>query len=347
MRRGRPARVAYPRGAGTSRGQTGRVATAKRILDKRVFDVRAQTDRGLWLLLAVSGDATLADLHIGLLGAFEWPGQYTDVERIYRFDLGEKRFQKGGGSRTTLRKVLTIGTAFEYACEAAGFSARCDVVRSYEVPNRRHYPKVIDAHPDIQRRSATWRAQIAMRREYRQYEREERHAVARRSFAAPAAEPDSPYARGFFAAIVAGPMVMPTKWLQRFMAEQYESIEDMNATMERVMTVYNKVADQLHVRPDDFVESTLAIAKNDTSGTMLVDWQRGFVAAIELSPAEWGSVHAEHPLTDLMAPIAMIAQMSETPSKRGWLTDQKLRENLGRSLGIMTVRLWELWHSLR
>ncbi|HLI94544.1 MAG TPA: UPF0149 family protein [Candidatus Baltobacteraceae bacterium] len=311
--------------------------------DKRVFDARAKLrgeDR--WLVLAISADATLADLHLALLGAFGWSGRYTDIEKAYRFELGSTRFEAGRGSRTALRKLLDERVEFAYKCDPAGITADCSVVGSYEVSSRRHYPKVIEAHQSIWTQSATWKAQIAARREYRDYERRERRVVSRRTIT-PSRAANSAYAHGFFSALVAGPMAMPTRWLQRFLNAEHDSIDDLNASTRAVMTAYNKVADHLLAQREQFGNETLAIAREDADGTALVDWHRGFLDAMDLSPDEWTKFLSRFERKDILSPLALISQCSEDLSKREWLADRSLRENIGRSLGVMTARLWEAY----
>ena len=98
--------------------------------DKRVYDIRAVlSDDDRWLVLAISGDATLADLHLALLGAFEWPGRYSEVERRYSFEIGGQRFEDGRGSRTALRKLLSAGARFEYGCSPAAITLECSVAK--------------------------------------------------------------------------------------------------------------------------------------------------------------------------------------------------------------------------
>ncbi len=64
---------------------------------------------------------------------------------------------------------------------------------------------------------------------------------------------------------------------------------------------------------------------------------------MELNPAEWARLLSSFPCKDILGPLAIISQCSEDPSKRDWLADQELRENLGYSLAVMTVRLWEAY----
>ena len=110
------------------------------------------------------------------------------------------------------------------------------------------------------------------------------------------------------------------------------------------MSAYNEIADALLRRREIFGEATLAIMEGDAHGDALVDWQRGFLDAMELSPNEWMSFLSRQP-KDILQPLAVISQCSEDPSKRDWLEDRDLRENFGRSLGIMTARLWEAFRN--
>lgn len=315
------------------------MATPKKPQDKRVYDIRAQIrENDRWLVLAISGDATLVDLHLALLGALEWTGSYAEAERQYCFDIGGQCFQDGKGSRTALRKLLSNGTEFEYSCKQAAIAAGCVVVNEYQVPNRRHHPKVVEAHSSIRKQSATWKAQIAARREYREYERDERRAVV----SAPR-DPNSAYAHGFFSAIVAGPMVMPTRWLERFIFATHESTEELKASAQRVMSVYNEIADRLSQQRERFADGTLQVARRDTNGNALVEWQQGFLDAMDLNPDEWTTLLSSVPRRDILSPLATIHQFARDASKREWLADRDLRENLGHSLGVMTIRLWEAY----
>jgi yecA family protein len=170
--------------------------------------------------------------------------------------------------------------------------------------------------------------------------REKRSAYA---FAESIIPVDSARAHGFLSALVAGPMVMPVNWLQRFLSPEHESIETLNANAQRVMNAYNEIADRLLQERERFGEVTLAIARRDVRGHALIEWQRGFLEAMELDPDGWGTFLSRIAGKDLLQPLAVISQFAAQPSKRDWLADQDLRENLGRSIGVMTVRLWEAY----
>ena len=159
----------------------------------------------------------------------------------------------------------------------------------------------------------------------------------------PSRAADSAYAHGFFSALVAGPIIRPTKWLQRFLTAEHDSIGELNASARAVMTAYNKVADHLLGQREQFGSETLAIAREDAEGTALVDWHRGFLDAMDLSPDEWTKLLSLFEGKDILSPLALISQCSEDLSKRAWLADPSLRENIGKSLGVMTARLWEAY----
>jgi Plasmid pRiA4b ORF-3-like protein len=55
-----------------------------------------------------------------------------------------KTYQDGIGSRTALRSILRVGEPFNYVHDFGDWWAHhVEVSRTYEVPNRRHYPNVI------------------------------------------------------------------------------------------------------------------------------------------------------------------------------------------------------------
>lgn len=154
---------------------------------------------------------------------------------------------------------------------------------------------------------------------------------------------DSARAHGFFSALVAGPMMTPMRWLPRFLPPEQESIDQVNASAQCVMNAYNEIADRFLRERERFGEMTLEIARRDARGRALIEWQRGFVDAMELNPDEWTRLLSSFPCKDILGPLAIISQCSEDPSKRDWLADQELRENLGCSLAVMAVRLWEVY----
>ncbi|MEO7203255.1 MAG: UPF0149 family protein, partial [Candidatus Tumulicola sp.] len=155
----------------------------------------------------------------------------------------------------------------------------------------------------------------------------------------------SAYAHGFFSAVVSGPVSMPTAWLQRFLPANNESLDALNAHAQRVMSAHNEVAEQLLERPESFGNVTLRLATSDETGEELIHWQEGFHDAMGLNPAEWTGFLDDPASKDLLSPLGMIAAFVTDPERRDWLTDKTLRENLGRAVGLMTVRIWELYRN--
>lgn len=277
------------------------------------------TDARQTYAVAVSADATLLDLHLALLGAFEWDGDFGIQEAgayYIEFEHSTDVYTAGRGSRTHLRRVLADGTRFMCRARDPRIVVLCEVLRSYEVPSRRHYPKVLDTDgTDDDARSATWHAQSAARREYRYR--------GRRDDASP--PPD--YARGMFAAIVAGPLLMPSAWFPAV------------AGLPNVVEKYNEVAARMLEAPDRFIEETAQALTADISGQTLELWVRGFVHGMALNDAAWKTVIHEAEFRQLFMPIASVMEIYSSPDKREWLRDRKLRADSSLACAIAAVEL--------
>lgn len=280
----------------------------------------------------------MLELHLALLGAFKWTGPYGPLEREYRFEIGGDVYEGGKGSRTALRGVLNIGQPFAYACRMAEIVLACEPIRSYEVPSRRHYPKVLDAEEGVVVESATRSAQSALRREYREYESD--YSI----------EPGTPvrelsnraFRHGLFAAVIAGPMVSPMEWLGLLIeVESGQSPDDLNDATAVVMEEYNGVASRLLEGKDAFIEDVAEICGTSDDGEAIVDWYRGFTRGMSLRAGEWKKLIERDDGNRLVQPLAFIEEVINTPGKRDWLANAELRAGLPLALGIMAVRLWE------
>ena len=112
-------------------------------IEKRVIEVHATVAnvRGLWRRIAASADATLPEFYRTISGAFGWfSPMYAE------FVANEKRYALSVGSRTRLKSVLQPEgrCMLTLADERYQFLILIDVLATYEVPSRRHYPKVLD-----------------------------------------------------------------------------------------------------------------------------------------------------------------------------------------------------------
>lgn len=290
--------------------------------DKRVYDVRA-SDGARACVLAISGDAALLDLHLALLGAFDWAGDFGVQERgAYHIEFPQRTgiFTAGRGSRTRVRRVLAEGERF--ICEARDphIVVECEVLRTYEVSSRRHYPKVLDAGgSDNDAQTATWNAQAAARREYRYRGRLDDSA------------PSPGYAQGMFAAIVAGPLLVPSAWLPEVVG------------LPDVFEAYNEVARLLSEAPNRFIEQTSRTLAADASGRVLELWVRGFVHGMALNDAAWKSVLHDDTFRRLFMPIAGVMEIYSSPAKRKWLYDRELREKFSLACAIAVVQIARYW----
>ncbi len=304
---------------------------------KRVYEVRA-TSAGRSCVLAISGDAVLLDLHLALLGAFDWNGDYGTEERgAYRVDLPDRgkrgeSYTEGRGSRTALRRLLASGSRFTCSASDPPIEVRGDVTREYDVPNRRHYPKVLDVGGDeLDAKVATWRAQGAARREFRDPVRQE--------------PPSEEYVHGLFSAVVAGPPVIPSAWLPIVVrGADYGTLADMQRAVDPIMEAYNAVARGVNQSPDAFVAGTAALLASRGSAAVRA-WVRGFVHGMALAGDEWQQAFAEPEFRRSFEPIATVMQLDSSAAKRAWLDDAGLREKLGRACPMAAIAIASFWRS--
>ena len=62
-----------------------------------------------------------------------------------------------------------------------------------------------------------------------------------------------------------------------------------------------------------------------------------------LRPSEWQQFLERIPDKNLFAPWGFVETVLAEPEKRAWLEDPELQRNLPRALGMLNVRVWELW----
>ena len=299
--------------------------------DKRVYDIRASAGLGgQECVLAISADSTLLDLHLALLGAFDWRGNYGGQERgAYRIDFATKAYTEGRGSRTALRRVLSLGEAFTCTASDPKLVLECTVLREYEVRSRRHHPKVLDAGgTEHDAKTATWSAQAGMRREFRDDHDDERSLE---------------FIQGMLVAIVSGPVILPSQWLGEIVqANQYATIEEAKRAYEGIMRLHNDIASALRTTPEMFVANTTRMLSAG-DGTRLVDWNRGYVYGMALGGGEWIVAMRDPEMRSIFEPIAAVMEIASSPEKRTWLHDTKLRGDLARTHGMAAVGIAELW----
>ena len=148
------------------------LAKGKIVADKRVYDLRitlVNVVPAVWRVIAVSADCTLPEFYRTIQGAFD-----AHFVSEHHFLIGEVTYKNGKGLRTMLRRVheqLGSCICFDILPQQ---SANVERLRSYIVPSRRHYPKVLDGsgkaigarRGSFYTRLATWSAQGACREEY-------------------------------------------------------------------------------------------------------------------------------------------------------------------------------------
>jgi Uma2 family endonuclease len=93
-----------------------------------------------WRIVAVRADTPLRQLHFILQLAMDWRSV-----RDYGFVFGAKRIGSDKYPRTPLERFARVGDSFEYSCSDGLWRPHdVEVLSSYEVASRRHYPKCLD-----------------------------------------------------------------------------------------------------------------------------------------------------------------------------------------------------------
>lgn len=343
----------------------------KRTADKRVYDLRLTLvgkDPAPWRLVAVSADSTLPALHRTIQGAFN--ARYVSEHCIV---IGGTRYEGGKGSRTLLRRVIHVGDVFDCHDVAEDRHYAAEVVRSYEVPSRRHHPKVLDGAGMPGKSSlgafdpkvATWCSQDACRGYYpavesitppnapppkgvgnaiSQAQIDELEALLDRCDG----EFDSASAvHGFFTAVVSGPMVMPSEWLPIVLGDsqrELSSLDQVRSASGLMMAMYNAVAHELHTNQDDFAILIDRIGDGDDAPECANDWCRGYVRGMALRPEEWQPLLTAPEVRTLLHVIVAIGlRDKDDPLAEALATDAQLYAKALDALAPAAVHLYENW----
>ncbi|TKD13427.1 YecA family protein, partial [Rhodobacter capsulatus] len=99
---------------------------------------------------------------------------------------------------------------------------------------------------------------------------------------------------GFCAGLITSPeMIPPSVWLAKVWGEggapEFESLADMQATLDLLMAHYNRVATAL-MMPGEYFP---VMDEDQRNGDILWEfWMLGFLAAMQLRPEAWGKIAA-------------------------------------------------------
>ena len=267
----------------------------KAVPDKRVFDVRvtlASADASVWRLISVSADAKLSEFYRTVQGAFGW----TEYLMQPRLRIEGAFYAGGSGTRSLLRNILSDGNEGALVLTqpmAESYFLDIVVERSYIVSTRRHHPKVLDgAGPDARSRTFSIESATSEARDVaRSMTQGSRNEI---SFERPPSPIRGTREQGFFASLVAGPLMTPSEWMPRLLADQDEVLatpERARATVDGMMARYNRVVADIgrgSLREDE----------------ILMEWCQGFMCGIELRSDEWRTAYNEdRALFDALQPI--------------------------------------------
>jgi len=276
----------------------------------------------------ISANATLQQLHLTIAAASGYRDRHTLIDRSFAFTMpeGVQTYARAG---TLLSELLRDLATFVYECEPAGIRAVVSVIGSFARSRLDRLPKVYarsGASPDRRLTAAARRVADFV---YLQSEPRPESAAFR---------------HGFFSAIVAGPMIMPTAYLSWLMPRTSESLESLNAHLSATMVEQNTIADQL-LRDSDAYRREFAQRFGDRDS--LTDWKDGFAFAMALAGEDWiAAMRADSELERRFEPIGSLMQIAYDPDRRHWLDDAGLRANMVNALPLSVTLLWERWREL-
>jgi uncharacterized protein len=280
--------------------------------DKRVYELRvtlAGEGEARWRQIVVSADCTLAELYWTIQGAF-------DLHRVHAHDItiGALRYHDGKGSRTSLRRVLDVGTVLTCWGIVDGRDASAEVIGEDVVRNRRHYPKVIGggdaageswAAGGLEVKTTTWSAQDACRGYLRPADRDPSPVMLARVPSGPLTRTQiaqldlllrafttgissASALHGFFTAIVSGPPHMPSAWMPVIFGEDHvwNDADEVQRVVPLVMHAYDSVARVLDDDPEAF--SLLTERGTDASHPPRAEsWCRGYLMGMSVAGDAW------------------------------------------------------------
>lgn len=265
--------------------------------DKRIFDLRcvAMNDEQVpRVTLSVSADNTLLDLHRAVRAAF---GSFDEAP--YAFSIAGTSYEGSKGSRTPLRRQLTVGDVIHYRDEEFG-SFEVTVEASHTVATRRHYPKVTEILKPFGEASdpasASYDARMVLQRDFPREESLERRVMRNLRKINPDSMPSEciEVLHGFFSAIICGPL-LPSHWLPVLFGDhEWTSMDEMRESVGDVMSYYNEVC---HM----FEKGDLPLAYLGKA------WCEGYLLGVALAGDQWQEAIRDAALHVAMDPIVQSA----------------------------------------
>ncbi len=302
---------------------------AKKRAEQQIFEVRVTETRKPRRdhRIQISTEATLQQLHLALLAAFDYRPPYTTADRDFCFGCKGSTYTYGADGLKTLRELLGESATGTYASGVANLRAKFVVSSEAPKEKRAKYPLVYEAGDSTRHRLYSDNAQFGASYRYLKHE-------ARQDSVA--------FRHGVYAGIIAGPPTPPSvhlKWI--IPDEERDSLDELNALLGERMREHNAVADALLRDPDAYIADFRArFATRDD----LLDWSFGFVFAMSLNMEEWQSMIAQNEVwAKSFEPIAMMLDFADDPARWSWLDDAMLQGNLAETVAMATVMTWQLW----
>lgn len=301
---------------------------AKPRVESYIFEIRATETRKPYRdrRIRISAKATLQQLHLALLAAFDYPRAYTSADRDFRFAGKGSSYVYEADALRALHELFEEGASGTYLCAGAGLRARFGVSAELPREKRIRYPLVYEEGDASPHRLCSSNAQFGAG--YRYLKTEPR--------------PDSrAFRHGIYAAIVAGPLIPPGAYLKWILPDEgSESLPAFNALLSELMTEQNAVAEALLSDPDAYVAE---FKRRFSTRDALLDWTFGFVFAMSLGDEEWQSALSSGDVwLQSFTPIAALLDLADNPLHWTWLDDPALPPEMAEGAAMSTVILWNL-----
>ncbi|HZO93237.1 MAG TPA: hypothetical protein VFB22_05665 [Candidatus Baltobacteraceae bacterium] len=232
---------------------------AKPASTKRVFEVRAAETRAPRRIrrVQVSVDASLQQLHLALLAAFDYRAPYTSADREFAIASAAKRFAYATDALRPLRDVFAEGSTATYASTVAGLRATLEFASERAREPRVRYPRIYEGDATAPDPVLTDEARFAA--SYRYLKNEPR--------------PDSAaYRHGIYAAAVAGPMLNPTEYLECIAPLETHGVDELKMLLEEPHVI------RRHRRRREQLAQRERILPEDAHAAETIDQEKRLIA---------------------------------------------------------------------
>jgi uncharacterized protein len=153
---------------------------------------------------------------------------------------------------------------------------------------------------------------------------------------------------GFLAAIVTGPMIMPSEWLPLVWGGDMEwaSPEQAQRMITIVMRAMNDVSAELRAGKDEFEPLLLEDRIDGPPVTIVESWCIGYLRGLALRTDEWRWILDDDKLKAYVLPM-LVFGAEDNPAYAKVLEGKDVKEELSAAIGPCAVVMHEKWAERR